>query len=226
MAKPTLPTNYVDDVLNESMDGKRRYNMIPNADGSTSLEDVTAYDQVGSNFGASNLNTMNQAINDSFDKNKMLKTKSELNAVTQEGYGVDATLVKEVNNTLGGITQFIVDNSTGQITGYKTEIGGADTVFPFKSGGVKLLPSIRYVKNADTSNGQFFMTYDVSELTKVSYESSVSGNSTARYSLDGGTLINMPATSGVIDVSSATTLLITVTANSTTERTLVITDYE
>ncbi len=30
------------------------------------------------------------------------------------------------------MSQFIVDETTGKITGYKTEIGGADTVFPFR----------------------------------------------------------------------------------------------
>ena len=74
MAKTTLPTNYVDDVLNGAMDGKRRYREIPNADGTISLEDATTYDKVGSNFGASQLNLMSNNINQSFDSNKMLKT--------------------------------------------------------------------------------------------------------------------------------------------------------
>lgn len=37
------------------------------------------------------------------------------------------------NSSLGGVSQFIVDEATGKITGYKTEIGGADTVFPFNN---------------------------------------------------------------------------------------------
>lgn len=100
MAKTTLPTNYVDDVLNGAMDGKRRYREIPNADGTISLEDATTYDQIGNNFGASQVNLMNDNINQSFDANKMLKTMDEVNAVTQEGYGVDALVVKELNNSL------------------------------------------------------------------------------------------------------------------------------
>lgn len=44
-------------------------------------------------------------------------------------------LLSSVNDSLGGVSQFIVDESTGKITGYKTEIGGADTVFPFSGGG-------------------------------------------------------------------------------------------
>ena len=36
-----------------------------------------------------------------------------------------------MNNNLGGFTPVIDD--TGKITGYKTTLGGADTVFPFSS---------------------------------------------------------------------------------------------
>ena len=106
MAKTTLPTNYVDDVLNGAMDGKRRYREIPNADGTFSLEDATTYDQIGSNFGASQLNLMSDNINQSFDAGKMLKTMDEVNAVAQEGYGVDALVVKQFNNNL----QWWIDN--------------------------------------------------------------------------------------------------------------------
>lgn len=37
-----------------------------------------------------------------------------------------------LNNKLCGF-QPIVDPSTGKITGYKTDVGGADTVFPFSN---------------------------------------------------------------------------------------------
>ncbi len=37
-----------------------------------------------------------------------------------------------LNNNLKGLN-LIVDETTGKITGYKTSIGGADTVFPFSS---------------------------------------------------------------------------------------------
>ena len=48
-----------------------------------------------------------------------------------------AEAVKEVYSSLGGVSQFIVDDSTGKITGYKTKVG-ADTVFPFSGGNFKL----------------------------------------------------------------------------------------
>lgn len=133
MAKTTLPTNYVDDVLNGAMDGKRRYREIPNADGTISLEDATAYDQVGSNFGAAQLNLMSENINQSFDSNKMLKTMDEVNTVTQEGYGVDALVVKQVNTDLGGL-KFGKDGDGNY--GY---YGDDDVLIPFK-GGSSIIP--------------------------------------------------------------------------------------
>ena len=49
---------------------------------------------------------------------------------------------------LGGFKP-VIDETTGEITGYKTTIGGADTVFPFSSSEV----SISFVSgNATTSN--------------------------------------------------------------------------
>lgn len=124
--KATLPTNYQDDILNVSTEGKRKYRMIYNDDGTVSFVDVTPYDQEGSDFGAGDINVINQAINESFDKNKMLKTTDELEAVTQEGYGVDALLVKSVNESLktyydedtetlyihGGTSNYTYDSST------------------------------------------------------------------------------------------------------------------
>lgn len=41
MARPVLPTDFKDDVLAESMAGKRRYRIIQNVDGTVSLDDVT-----------------------------------------------------------------------------------------------------------------------------------------------------------------------------------------
>ncbi len=136
MAKTTLPTNYVDDVLNGAMDGKRRYREIPNADGTISFEDATTYDQIGSNFGAAQLNLMNENINQSFDSGKMLKTMEEVNAVTQEGYGVDALVVKQLSSSLtANNNQFYFDYQDGKY-GFNTDPNrGADTFNPFNGGG-------------------------------------------------------------------------------------------
>ena len=101
MAKQTLPVDFQDDLLNVSMGEKRRYRMINNSDGTVSLEDVTVYDRIGSNFGAGQINATNQAVNESFDKNKLIRDLDTINALTEEGYAVDALSVKQITNSLG-----------------------------------------------------------------------------------------------------------------------------
>lgn len=130
MAKATLPTNYKDDILNSSMNGKRRYQEIPNSDGTISLEDKTTYDQTGTNFGASQVNEMNRNINESADAGRIIDSLSSIMTNTQQKYIAGALALKEVNNSLNGVS-FKVDPQTGKITGYTTKTGGADSVFPF-----------------------------------------------------------------------------------------------
>ena len=68
MAKQTLPINFVDDILAQPMGGKRKFAITDNGDGTYSIEDVTEYTQIGSDFGASQMKQTNQAVNDSCDK--------------------------------------------------------------------------------------------------------------------------------------------------------------
>lgn len=49
---------------------------------------------------------------------------------TETGYAADMTALTQLYSDLGGFNP-IVDETTGKITGYKTTVGGADTVFPF-----------------------------------------------------------------------------------------------
>ena len=58
-----LPTNYTDDILDVSVNTRRKFNMIQNQDGTVSFEDVTVYTNEGSNYGASNINASNREIN-------------------------------------------------------------------------------------------------------------------------------------------------------------------
>lgn len=58
-----LKTNFTDDILAESMNGKRQYNVIENSNGTKSLEDVTDYQSVGSTFSAKDMNETNAAVN-------------------------------------------------------------------------------------------------------------------------------------------------------------------
>lgn len=85
MPKSTLPVNFRDDVLASAMGGKRRYNIVQNTDGTYSLEDVTTYTQVGSNFGAAQMNAINQAVNDSADKSFIIDNFNDLIANATSG---------------------------------------------------------------------------------------------------------------------------------------------
>ena len=59
-----LKTNYVDDVLDTTKNQLRKYQQIQNNDGTVSFVDVTEYTQVGTSFGAKDINDTNAAIND------------------------------------------------------------------------------------------------------------------------------------------------------------------
>lgn len=59
-----LKTNYVDDVLDTTKNQLRKYRQIQNDDGTVSFVDVTEYTQVGTSFGAKDINDTNAAIND------------------------------------------------------------------------------------------------------------------------------------------------------------------
>ena len=132
MAKPILTTDFKDDIMQEAMNGKRRYKMINNSDGTISLEDATTYDQVGSNFGAGQMNATNAAVNASADAGKIIDDIDAIRNVTKEGYMAGALALKQIDNSLESQPQFVYDED-GKITGYTTKIGGADTVFPFSN---------------------------------------------------------------------------------------------
>lgn len=103
MDKATLPTNFKDDVLASAMGGKRRYNMIHNSDGTVSFEDVTNYTQVGSTFGAAQINATNEAVNNAADASKIIDSLETIKANTQSGYIAGALAVKALSSNLGEV---------------------------------------------------------------------------------------------------------------------------
>lgn len=79
-----LKTNYVDDVLDTTKNQLRKYQQIQNDDGTVSFFDVTEYTQVGTSFGAKDINDTNAAIN---DVNRNLKLPTVYNGITpKNGY--------------------------------------------------------------------------------------------------------------------------------------------
>lgn len=84
-----LKTNYVDDVLDTTKNQLRKYQQIQNDDGTVSFVDVTEYTQVGTSFGARDINDTNAAINDVNGK-LQLDFGIEIKAidVTTDSYGL------------------------------------------------------------------------------------------------------------------------------------------
>lgn len=103
MAKENLPVNFKDDILKENMNGKRRFNMIQNIDGTVSFEDVTDYTQVGSTFGAAQINATNEAVNNAADASKIIDSLETIKANTQSGYIAGALAVKALDSNLGNV---------------------------------------------------------------------------------------------------------------------------
>lgn len=113
-----LSTNFKDDILADSND-RRKYTQINNSDGTISLQDSTAYKQVGSQYGAKEVNEEREAINNIY-ANKLVSL-DEIDLVTEEGYFVDAKAVKELNSKLitGDFVQLATAGATKTQTVYK-----------------------------------------------------------------------------------------------------------
>lgn len=124
MAKANLPVNFKDDILKENMNGKRRFNMIQNSDGTVSFEDVTDYTQVGSTFGAAQINATNEAVNNAADASKIIDSLETIKANTQSGYFAGALAVKELSSNLGNYFVLETRRITGA-RGYRNSSGSA-----------------------------------------------------------------------------------------------------
>ena len=111
MAKQVLPTNFMDDILNESMNGKRRWIITQNDDGTYTFEDATTYDQLGNTFGQAQVNAMNKAINESVDQARVIDDYKTLAAVNQNGFVPGAKPVAQLISDLSAM------NDNGAITG-------------------------------------------------------------------------------------------------------------
>ena len=90
-----LSTDFKDDIL-ASQNSKRKYTQVNNSDGTVSFQDSTAYSQVGSSYGAKEVNEEREAINNIYT-NKLV-TLDEIDLVTEPGFFVDAQAVKELNS--------------------------------------------------------------------------------------------------------------------------------
>lgn len=177
-----LPVNFKDDVLASSMDGKRRYNMITNSDGTVSFEDVTTYSQEGSNFGSAQINNTNGAINTI--NNNVLDTIEQISANTSGGKFAGALALKNVNNSIQELLKSSVGNSINMIA---TVSCGNTTYTPV----VRIRILLKQVTVIDatatgsyqTSSSEVIKTYtDTDNNIKIKVRfTAVSGNTVPNY---------------------------------------------
>lgn len=133
-----LPTNYYDDILSASMNGKKKFRLTYR-NGTTeevTIEDISEYDQYGSKFGAGDINKTNQAVNEKFDADDVVDPM----LTTVKGFAADAfltgkTLKKQEDNLTAsnGMPFKFGVNENGEYGYIVTDEEGADTVHPFKN---------------------------------------------------------------------------------------------
>ncbi len=148
-----LMTNFKDDILAESMEGRRRYQMITNEDGTVSFADVTEYLQVGSEFGQAEVNAIHRELNKKFDSGDVVDPL----AAEETGFAADAKLtgdaIREVNVNLDeGLAQCFQSASSGK-AGIRDAIiaaGGtvnntSDTDYPSYADLITALKGIKFL---------------------------------------------------------------------------------
>ena len=108
MAKRTLATDFKDDILAESMDGKRRYRFVANGDGTYCFEDASVYEQTGSIYGAKQVNEANEAINSAADSAKIIDDIDAVLANTVGGYMAGAMAVRGLYGKLKAVAKTVI----------------------------------------------------------------------------------------------------------------------
>lgn len=94
----TLRTDFKDEILAESMNGRRRYRMIQNDDGTVSFEDVSELSVAGDSYGQKEINQLNAEVNQSVKKDQLIKSL----AITEEGNVMDGKTCAEGINAARG----------------------------------------------------------------------------------------------------------------------------
>ena len=115
------------------MDGKRRYRVIENSDGTISLEDVTEYSQTGSDFGAFDINQINEEVN------KMLPKTGEASNTTAVFQDASSRANLESGEKLsvlfGKISKWLTDLKTVCFTGSYNDLSNRPNLHAVATSG-------------------------------------------------------------------------------------------
>ena len=95
----TQGSQHADEKLKRTVwDAIKNNTVTIQSDGTVSFQDSTAYSQVGSSYGAKEVNEEREAINNIY-ANKLVSL-DEIDLVTEPGFFVDAQVVKELNSKI------------------------------------------------------------------------------------------------------------------------------
>ena len=151
MADLDLRVDYQDDILDSSVNTKRKYNIIENEDGTKSLEDVSVYTQNGDSFGAADINKTNQAV---LDLNSSLTRK-----VLYDSNGI--TITRSVDTFCMHCTEANVQSVINEYKKFMTPTGNSLIYGFFRIGGGFYYGYVNpYTDSASYFSGTNLLTVD------------------------------------------------------------------
>lgn len=138
-----LRTDYRNDVIDVSVNERRKYRLFYNQDGTVSLEDATQYTQTGSVFGAGDINATNEKVNE-LDAGIGIDTRynaetdnvewSERGADTWHPFKKSGALKIQSDVTTGNKTKTFVNTVKGSVLTVDLRNGGSITCTVSKDG--------------------------------------------------------------------------------------------
>lgn len=153
-----LKTNYKDDVLDTSVNEKRKFNMIQNSDGTVSFEDVTEYTQTGDSFGAADINATNAAVNKAnsnlselLNRNFVYSTSEKIVGTWIDGKTIYSKTFSIVNPSNNQIIESDITKKMIKIEAFAVGNNGYTFVIPYTSMNTDIYA---------TANGLLFRTND------------------------------------------------------------------
>lgn len=134
----TLRTNYQDDILDTSVNLRRKYLVTENEDGSVSLEDVTEYTQNGDVISAQDINAIN----------------GQVNTNTGEIDTIENTTIPAVSNRVSTLEDTTVPAIAGRVSTLE------DTTIPAINNSINtgLATKVNKPTGGDGSSGQVLKT--------------------------------------------------------------------
>lgn len=145
-----LKTNY----KNDKFTGMRRYQKIDNTDGTMSLNDVTAYAEVGDIYSADDINTTNQTVNKMIGITNITLLAANWNSTAPYVQTISIPALKASDTPIPGLVypsvltealQAQIDKSANMITKMETIDGGIKVTCAFKKPITDIIISLKGV---------------------------------------------------------------------------------